>query len=80
MLNASLGHIEIAVQIGLNGVIEMLLSEILESRRMNLKRRVVYKHIEAAKFAQRGFRFVTFTKDSSLLPAAVVSVPTPVTV
>ena len=25
----------------------------------------------AAKFAERGFRFVTFTKDSSLLPAAV---------
>src|ERR1700704_5310081 len=53
MLDASLGHIEIAVQIGLNGVIEMLLGEILESGRMNLKRRVVYKHIESAKFAQR---------------------------
>ena len=53
MLDASLGHIEIAVQIRLHGVIEMFLGKVLEPRRVNLKCRVVYEHIEPAKFTQR---------------------------
>lgn len=36
-----------------SSVIEMFLGKVLEPRRVNLKCRVVYEHIEPAKFTQR---------------------------